>query len=448
MNPPLGPSVEELIEKKQWSELRALVSDWPAPETAELLLGMDKSDRVLLFRFLPRPVSTEVFAHLSTESQVSLVKELTDEETRQILANLEPDDRTHLLEEMPGRATQRLLNLLSPEDLVEARKLLGYPEESVGRLMTPDYVAVRAEWTIERSLEHIRKVGKGLDSIATVYVTDPHWKLLDEIELQQFVLAAPTDRVNALMDRSVATLSPYSDREEAVGLMGKYDLVALPVVDSGGVLLGVVAVDDVMDVAEEEATEDFQKSAAVEPLKMSYEGAGVWSLYRKRIPWLALLVLVNLAASSVIAAYEETLSATIALVFFIPLLIGSGGNAGAQAATLMVRALATGDVREKQWPRTLLKELAVGGTLGVTMGAAAWFFGVIRGGLDIAVVVGLAMLAIVVAANTIGVVLPFLLSRLGIDPAVASSPLITSIADVAGLVIYFWLASTLLGNVV
>ena len=447
MNPPFGPSLEELIEKKQWSELRALVSDWPAPETAELLLGMDKSDRVLLFRFLPRPVSTEVFAHLSTESQVSLVKELTNDETRQILANLEPDDRTHLLEEMPGRATQRLLNLLSPEDLVEARKLLGYPEESVGRLMTPDYVAVRAEWTIERSLEHIRKVGKGLDSIATVYVTDPHWKLLDEIELQQFVLAAPTDRVDALMDRSVATLSPYSDREEAVGLMGKYDLVALPVVDSGGVLLGVVAVDDVMDVAEEEATEDFQKSAAVEPLKMSYKGAGVWSLYRKRIPWLALLVLVNLAASSVIAAYEETLSATITLAFFIPLLIGSGGNAGAQAATLMVRALATGDVREKQWPRTLLKELAVGGTLGVTMGAAAWFFGVIRGGLDIAVVVGLAMLAIVVAANTIGVVLPFLLSRLGIDPAVASSPLITSIADVAGLVIYFWLASTLLGSV-
>ena len=308
MNRPLGPSVEELIEKKSWSDVRALVSNWPAPETAELLLGMDKSDRVLLFRFLPRPVSSDVFAHLSTESQVALVKELTDEETRQLLANLEPDDRTHLLEEMPGRATQRLLNLLSPEDLVEARKLLGYPEESVGRLMTPDYVAVRAEWTIERSLQHIRKVGKGLDSIATVYVTNLQWKLLDEIELQQLVLAAPGDRVDALMDRSVATLSPYSDREEAVGLLGKYDLVAAPVVDSGGVLLGVVTVDDVMDVAEEEATEDFQKSAAVEPLKMSYEEAGVWSLYRKRIPWLALLVLVNLAASSVIAAYEETLS--------------------------------------------------------------------------------------------------------------------------------------------
>ena len=214
MNRPPGPSVEELIDNKNWPELRALVSNWPAPETAELLLGMDKSDRVLLFRFLPRAASSDVFAHLSTESQVALVKELTDEETRQLLANLEPDDRTHLLEEMPGRATQRLLNLLSPEDLVEARKLLGYPEESVGRLMTPDYVAVRTEWTIERSLQHIRKVGKGLDSIATVYVTDPQWKLLDEIELQQIVLAAPDDRVDALMDRSVATLSPYSDREE------------------------------------------------------------------------------------------------------------------------------------------------------------------------------------------------------------------------------------------
>ena len=448
MNLPLEPDVEDLIEKKKWPDLRAVVSDWPSPEIADLLLSLDKSDRVLLFRFLPRPVSTDVFAHLSPELQVSLVKELTDEETRQLLANLEPDDRTHLFEELPGRATQRMLNLLSPEDLVEARKLLGYPKESVGRLMTPDYVAVRTEWTIKRSLQHIRTVGKGLDSIATVYVTDSHWKLLDAIELQQFVLADPTDQVESVMDRSFVTLSPYSDREEAVGLMGKYDLFALPVVDSGGVLLGVVTVDDVMDVAEEEATEDFQKSAAVEPLKMSYEGAGVWSLYRKRIPWLALLVFVNLAASSVIAAYEETLSSAIALAFFIPLLIGSGGNAGAQSATLMVRALATGDILAKQWPRTILKELAVGGTLGATMGMTAWFFGLLRGDVDIAIVVGLAMLTIVVAANSIGVILPFLLNRLGIDPAVASSPLITSIADVAGLAIYFWLASALLGGIV
>jgi len=446
MNTSSGLEIELLIEKRNWPDLRVLVADWPAPEIADLLLRIAKADRVLLFRFLPRHISTQVFSHLNTELQVSLVKELTDEETRQLLERLEPDDRTHLFEELPGRVTQRMLNLLSPEDLVEARKLLGYPEESVGRLMTPDYIAVRAEWTIDHSLEHIRRIGNGLDSIAIVYVTDSHWKLVDAIELQQLVLATPSDLVSSIMDRSFVALSPYNDREKAVGLMGKYDLFSLPVVDSEGVLLGLVTVDDVMDVAEEEATEDFQKSAAVEPLKMRYDEASILSLYRKRIPWLTLLVFVNLAASSVIAAYEETLSSAIALAFFIPLLIGSGGNAGAQAATLMVRALATGDVMAKQWFQTLLKELAVGGSLGVTMGVTAWLFGLFRGGTEIAIVVGLAMLSIVVVANSIGVILPFLLSRMGIDPAVASSPLITSIADVAGLVIYFWLASSFLGG--
>ena len=380
MNTLSGPEIEALIEKQNWPDLRALVADWPVPEIADLLLRIAKSDRVLLFRFLHRHISTQVFSHLSTELQVSLVKELTDEETRQLLESLEPDDRTHLFEELPGRATQRMLNLLSPEDLVEARKLLGYPEESVGRLMTPDYIAVRAEWTIDHSLEHIRRIGKDFDSIAIVYVTDGHWKVVDAIELQQLVLATPSDLVSSIMDCSFVALSPYSDREKAVGLMGKYDLFALPVVDSEGVLLGLVTIDDVMDVAEEEATEDFQKSAAVEPLKMSYDEASILSLYRKRIPWLTLLIFVNLAASSVIAAYEETLSSAIALAFFIPLLIGSGGNVGAQAATLMVRALATGDVMAKQWFHTLLKELAVGGSLGVTMGVTAWVFGLFRGG--------------------------------------------------------------------
>ena len=218
-------NIEELIAQKKWMNLRSLVTDWQAPEIADLLLSVQKSDRVLLFRVLPRTMSTEVFAHLNADLQVSLVKELTDEETRQLLENLEPDDRTHLFEELPGRVTQRMLNLLNPDDLIAARKLLGYPEESIGRLMTPDYVAVRAEWTVERSLQHIRTVGVGLDTIAMIYVVDSHWKLLDAIELQQFVLATPTIPVESIMDRSFVSLSPYGDREEAVGIMGKYCLL-------------------------------------------------------------------------------------------------------------------------------------------------------------------------------------------------------------------------------
>jgi magnesium transporter len=246
------------------------------------------------------------------------------------------------------------------------------------------------------------------------------------------------------MDRTYVSLSAFDDREQAVRTMQRYDLAALPVVDSAGVLLGIVTVDDVLDVAQEEATEDFQKVAAVAPLGVRYREAGVWSLYRKRIGWRLVLVAVNLASSGVIALYEEALAAAVALAFFIPLLIGSGGNAGAQSATLMIRALATGDVGLDQWLRTLLKELGVGISLAVTMGVAAWLLGLVRVGVEVGFVVALAMVAIVIVANIIGVTLPFLLIRFRLDPAVASSPLITTIVDATGLLIYFSIATWLL----
>ena len=439
------PNIVELIDQKRWKEVQDSIAKCPTPEVADLLLSLEKSERVWLFRLMPRQLSSAVFSYLDPQLQNSLLKELTDDETRRLLANLEPDDRTHLLEELPGQAIQRLLNLLSGEDLKQARQLLGYPAESVGRLMTPEYLAVRPDWTIEKALQHIRTRGGDSETLNIIYVTDESWRLRDALELRRFVLAAPSDTVNQLMGRRLITLSAHDDREEAVQAMLKYDLFAVPVVDSDGVLLGVVTMDDVLDVAEEETTEDFQKVAAVTPLKVSYRHASVWSLYRKRIPWLVALVLVNLATSGVIAAYEQTLASAIALAFFIPLLLGSGGNAGVQAATLTVRALATGDVKKTQWLRTLGKEVLVGGMLGITMGLAALTLGLFRVGFETAAVLALAMVAIVIAANIMGVLMPFLLSQFDIDPAVASSPLITTVADVGGLLIYFSIATWILG---
>lgn len=439
-----GTDIKELIEQKKLTELRELCSGMPVPDIGELLLELDKPDRVLLFRLLPRHISSEVFSYLKKEHRNELLQALTAEETRNLLNSLKPDDRTTLFEELPGRATQKLLNLLSPEDLKQARLLLGYPEESVGRLMTPDYVAVRPEWTVGQGLQQIRIKGKDSETLNMIYVTDSSWKLLDSLELQKFILADPDNSVEQIMDYSYVSLSAFEDREEAVHMMQKYDLFALPVVDSEGVLLGIVTFDDVMDVAEEEATEDFHKGAAVSPLRTSYPETGILELYRKRIVWLVALVFINLISLKIMAAYEEILASAIALTFFIPLLIGSGGNAGAQSATLMVRALATGDVEMNQWFKTLIKELGVGASLGATMAVAGLILGFIQGGMQIAIIIGLTMIAIVFVANLIGVVLPFLLTRLGLDPAVASNPLIMSIADATGLLIYFLISTWIL----
>jgi magnesium transporter len=445
MGAELQSDVRELIERRDWPALRHSLIDVPVPEIADLITDLEPPVRVLVFRLLPRDIASDVFAEMESEPQNALLQALTDEETRRLLADLAPDDRTQLLEELPGQVTQRLLNLLSAGDLAEARQLLGYPEESVGRLMTPDYVAVRPGWTMTRALDHIRAMGRASETIATVYVTDERWRLLDALELHRFILSPPDALVEDSMDRTYEYLSPYDDREKAVEMMRRYDLFALPVVDADGVLLGIVTVDDVLDVEQEEVTEDFHKGAAVMPLRIPYREASIRSLYQRRVFWLGGLIFVNIVSSGIIAAFEETLAETIALAFFIPLLIDSGGNTGSQAATLMTRALGTGDVRLGQWGRSIAKELVVGLALAVTLGVGSSLLGFARGGWEIGLVVGISMSLIVIVSNLIGAALPFILTKVRQDPAAASSPLITSVADAAGLLIYFSVAVAVLG---
>jgi magnesium transporter len=447
-------TIQQLIERRAWRELASVELAWPAeetiaPELVDALLELDTHERVLLFRALPRRVATEVFASLDGDLRDDLLVALTDRETRRLLADLHPDDRTNLLDELPGQATQRLLNLLSPADLAEARALLGYPEESVGRLMTPDYLAIRPEWTTGQALQHIRARGHESETTNVIYVVDEGWRLIDDMPLRRLVLADPDTPVSELMDESFVSLLASDDREEAVRRMRRYDRVALPVVDTGGVLIGIVTVDDVFDVAEEEATEDFHKVGGVLPLRSSYWQTGLWLLYRSRIVWLAALVVVNLVSSGIIAAFEEAIEAVVALAFFIPLIIDTGGNAGAQSATMMIRALSTGDVKPSQWLRVLTKEAAIGFVIGVTLGAMGFVLGYLRGGPEIGVQLGLivllTMVVMLLLTNLIGMLLPFVLSRVGIDPAVASGPLITTVADAVGLIVYFSIASAILG---
>ena len=437
--------VAALIEAKQWVTLRDKLRDWPVPEVADLLRDLPKRDRVLLYRALPRDLAAETFAHLDMGAQDALARDLTDAEMRRLLADLTPDDRTHLLEELPGAVTQRLLNLLGPADREETRSLLGYPEETVGRLMTPDYVALRPEWTVEQALAHLRTHGMDRETINRLYVVDGRWHLLDDIPLRRLILARPDQTVEELMDHVFVALSAFQDREEAVLQIRRYDVVALPVVDSTGVLLGIVTVDDLLDVAVDEATEDFHKAASIGPILTSLREATVWVLFQRRIGWLLILVLMNVFSGAGIAFFEDTIAATVALVFFLPLLIDSAGNAGSQAATLMVRALATGDVTSRDWLAMLFKEIRVAFSLAVTMAAAVTLVALYRGGFDLAVVVASTMTLVVIVGSVIGMSLPFLLERLKLDPATASAPLVTSIADISGVLIYFGIATWYLG---
>jgi len=440
----IDSKMQPLIAAGHLKAISEELKNWADPEVADYMLRLDKPHRILVYRAFPRARAARVFAHLEPEDQDAILEALTDADTRELLANLNPDDRTAMLEELPATVTRKLMQLLSPEDLAESRQLLGYPEESVGRLMTPDYIRLREEWTCEHALEHIRKYGRDSEIFNILYVTDSDGLLIDTLRMRRLIMAPPSTVISEMLNYQFVSLSAYDDREVAVEKIQRYDVNALPVVDSEGVLVGIVTVDDIMDVAEEEATEDFHKGAAVTPLDMSYSSAAPSVLFRKRIGWLTVLIFVNLLSAAVIVNYQEYLQTYVALVLFMPLLIASGGNTGAQSATLMVRALSTGDLKLDGWWKALGKEVLVGLMLGGSMGLLTWLLGIYRSGQQIAMVVALSMLSIVVVANLLGVLLPFTLSQFKLDPAVASSPLITSLMDVLGLIIYFTIAVAVL----
>ncbi len=445
----LGPDIQELIRSKAYSGVKDGVSEWEAPEVADLLLSLPEEDQPILFRLLPRRRAAEVFAYLPPNEQERLLQSLTTENARALLHELAPDDRTVLFEELPAQATQQLLSLLPPEDLKEARQLLGYPEESVGRLMTPEYVAIRPEWTIGKALEHLRKFGKDAETVNLVYVVDDQGKLVDDIRLRKLILADPSEAVASIMDNHFISLSAYDDREFAAKQMQKYDRVALPVTDSEGVLLGIVTVDDMLDVVEEEATEDIQKMAAVEALDEPYMNTGFWPMIKKRGGWLSLLFLGETLTAAAMGYFEHEIQRAVVLTLFVPLIISSGGNSGSQAASLVIRAMALEEIRLRDWWRVMRREIFSGLTLGAILGVIGmlqillWPNRDARYGehfLLLGWTLSLSLIGVVMWGTIVGSMLPFILRRLGFDPAVSSAPFVATLVDVTGLIIYFSVA--------
>ena len=451
----LQPEIEEALHSRKFGMLRGLLAEWPARDIADTIEALDEEQRAVLFRLLPREQAADTFEYLEPEAQEALLKGLGREQVATVLNDMAPDDRTALLEELPAAATRQLLTLLSVEEREIARKLLGYPEDSIGRLMTPDYIAVGADWTVQQVLDHIREHGRDSETLNVIHVVDQPGKLIDDLRIRELLLRPTGARIADICDGKFVALKAADDQEQAVQVFAETDRVALPVTDSSGVLIGIVTVDDMLDVAEEEATEDIQKLGGTEALDEPYMRAGYFEMVRKRGSWMVLLFLAQLLTLNAMGFFEERIREAVVMVLFVPLIISSGGNSGAQAATLVVRAMALGEVGPGDWWRVMRREVLFGLTLGVALssigilrillGEKLGEFGVTPW-TDIALAIGVSLVIVVLWGVLIGSMLPFLMRWIGADPAASSIPFVATIVDVTGLVIYFSVATLILGR--
>jgi len=437
---------QELVQEKQWKTIQDEIVTLDPLQIAEIIEELSDDEDLIVFRLLPRELAKSTFQHLSHDKQEEIIEGLAHNVNKlsSLLNDLDPDDRTAFFEELPGEIAQRLIQLLSPQERRIATTLLGYPEDSIGRLMTPEFVAIKPHYTVEEALNHIRKFGRDSETLNVVYIVDNQWKLIDDIRIREIILATPDQKIEELMDYRFVALSAFDDQEMAVRVFQDQDRVALPVVNSEGLLLGIVTFDDMMDVAEEETTEDFHKFGAFQEAVVNPLKAKISSLYKTRVVWLTALVFVNVFSGAAISKFESVIQSVVSLVFFLPLLIDSSGNAGSQSATLMIRSLAVGEVKLSDWYRLIGKEVLVSLLLGITMAIGAGIVANFRSP-EIVVVVGLTMVLTVMAGSLIGMLLPFIFTKLKLDPATASAPLITSIADISGVLIYFSIARWYLG---
>lgn len=428
----LAESDAHFVETAHAVDLAAWLAELPRDMATEQLLALD----------LPR--QAETFSYLQLDVQVELARRLTRGNLAEIVTLMDADDRVHLFNHLTSEEQQRLLLDLAQEEREDIHHLSTYAEETAGAIMTSDYATLAAHMSAHEAIEALRRENPGKEAIYRCYILDRDRRLIGSIELHELILAAADTQIEEIMDHAPVSVTLDEDQEEVARTIARYDLSALPVVDESGRLVGIITHDDAADAMQRETTEDFQKIATVRPFSQSLREAGIGVLYTKRIFWLALLVFGNLFSGAGIAFFEDTILAYVSLVFFLPLLIDSGGNAGSQSATLMVRALATGDVALKDWQDLILRELIIALALGTTMAFIVFPVGLLRGGPDIALVVGLTMLMLVIVGSLVGMSLPFLLSRLRLDPATASAPLVTTISDIIGVLVYFSIATTVL----
>ena len=449
----LKPEIKALIDERKLSTLKEVLRDWSPTDIAQLISEAPENDQAIIFRLLSHDLAADTFEYLELDIQVSLLKAMGKEEVANILNEMAPDDRTALFEDLPSAAAKQLIMLLSAEERKIATTLLGYPEDSVGRLMTPDYIDVKPEWTIKEVLDFVRVNGKDSETLNIIYVIDDKGKLIDDLRIREILLAPLDKKVLDLMDENFVALHVADDQETAVNVFKKYDRIALPVVDQSGVLIGIVTVDDMLDVAEEEATEDIHKIGGVEALEESYSTISLFSMMKKRAGWLALLFVGEMFTATAMGFFENEISKAIVLTLFLPLIISSGGNSGSQAATLVIRAISLGEITLRDWLFVLRREIITGLLLGSVLAVigflriSVWQVTAHVYGLHwlvVALTVSFSLIGVVLWGTFAGAMLPIILKKLGADPATSSAPLVATLVDVTGLIIYFSVAQIIL----
>lgn len=437
----------ELIDSRQYRKLREMLTNMVEADIAEIFDELSNDYIVKIFRILPKSDAADIFSYLQSEDQQYIINSLTDKEAATIIDNLAADDAADLLEEFPASVVKRLLSQTTPETRRDINHLLQYPEDSAGSIMTVEFIDLKEYYTVQQSLEVIRREGIDKETINTCYVLNPRRKLIGTISLRKLLLSDPAEVIGNLMHENIVTVQTLDDQEDVARAFQKYDFTTMPVVDSEGRLVGIITVDDIVDIMEQEATEDIEMMAAITPTDKPYLKVGIFETFKTRIPWLLLLMISSAFTTKIIQSYEDALASCVVLSSFMPLLMGTGGNAGGQVSVTVIRGLSLDEIELRDILKVIWKESRVAVLCGVTL--AVINFGkmmlVDRVTVAVGLVVSISMAFTVLFAKVVGGILPMLAKRVGFDPAVMASPFITTIVDAASLMIYFQFAKMFLG---
>ena len=439
-------TIQSLLDTKNIRELRTLTEDMNDADIADALEQLEPEQRVILFRALSRDMAAEVFAHLNPDTKEALVSQLTAPELGRIIDELFLDDAADLVEELPADVVKRILENASQETRRGINQLLQYQEDSAGSIMTTEYISLKPDMNVEESFRHIREVGTDKETLYTCYVTDPKGVLIGVVTVRTMLLSQYADKIQDIMtDTNIITVNTNDDREKVTELFQKYDFMAIPVTDSQNHLVGIVTVDDAMEVMEEESTEDFHKMAAMLPMDEPYLSMGVVELAKKRVIWLMVLMVSATLSGSILTHYQSVFAALPALIASIPMLMDTGGNAGSQSSTLVIRGIAVGELRLRDALTVLFKEIRVSLMVGGGLAFVNFFYKyAMSGDFLLSLTVGISLFATVIFAQTVGGMLPLLAKSLGFDPALMAAPIVTTIVDAGSLTMYFAVASQIM----
>ena len=439
----LTTGLSELLETKQYSLLRETLSDMNTADIAAFMDGLTREDTLRMFRILPKDMAADVFADLEIEDQQYIIQSLSDKEAGAVIDNLMADDAADLLEEMPAGVVRKLLANAKPETRADINHLLRYPEDSAGSIMTVEYVDLKEHMTVADAIERIRRIGLDSETTNICYVLDERRKLTGTVALRYLLIRKPDDVIGDFMNTNVISINTLTDQEEAARMFQKYDFNVMPVVDGEYRMVGIITIDDVIDILEEEATEDIEKMAAILPTDKPYFRTGVFETYKKRMPWLLLLMISATFTGAIIMRFEDALASYVVLTAYIPMLMDTAGNAGGQASVSIIRGLSLGEIRFEDMLKTVFKEFRVSILCGITLSLANFvkLLVIDHLAIPVAAVVCSTLVLVVICAKLVGCSLPLLAKKIGFDPAVMASPMVTTIVDAISLFVYFNIAT-------